>query len=106
PLDGAVVGDLLARHRQCPDLGGCDQLVAKRLREVRHRREVTLAALMDPAEELGRAKCALALLLAPVAERVAVELEEIDHRGIGRQRLCRSMPEKKNAISVAAVSAA
>ena len=50
----------------------------------------------------------LALLLAPVAERVAVELEQVDHRGTlaGSATVQTFMPAKKNAISTAAVSAA
>src|SRR6185369_8963326 len=105
PLDRAVLGDLLARDRKPSDFGAGDELLAKRFREIGHRREVARAALVDPAKQLRRAKRLLALLLAPVAECVAVELEEVYHRD-ARQRLCRSMPGKKNATSVAAVSAA
>src|SRR4029079_4502825 len=100
-------GDLLAGDGQSGDLRASGQLVTERLGEVRHRREVALAALVEPAEERRRAERLLDLLLAPFAERAAVELEQVDHaEGSPAQRLCRFMPAKKNAISTAAVWAA
>jgi len=53
--------------------------LAQRPRQVGHLREVARSALVDPTKELHRAKRLLAEPLAVSAQRVEVEVEQIDH---------------------------
>ena len=61
------------------------QLLAQRLGQVGHLREIARAALVDPAEELRRAETLFAQLFAERGQPLQIELEQVDGRhGIGR----------------------
>src|SRR5262249_30033548 len=78
PLHRAVRGAVLREDRGLADLGQDFEFLAKRLREIRHPVEVIDSTLVDPLEELARAKRLLALRGDPRGERGEAHVQKVD----------------------------
>ena len=84
PFARAIFGGGIAHDHRRIDARRNGQALAQRLRKIAHARELALAALVDPVQQLARAERLLALLGEIALERRRIKPDEV-HRLIHRE---------------------